>query len=289
MTNLYRVTGPEDTLRKVFGSKRNDPMSAVQIVECLEAANTDNLFWNFWDLCNGPLVGVDSFKDYPEDSAYTYTYWWEDPTLGGNISDATCITQQFFVADTEELKDLYGPVWRERLTDAEIVEPFIKPLTVTDARMIQYVEYVNSKTDGGLHITLPAPAFTDEQKEIVRKLAQDGTLKILQNMFTDCGEETYTYTAAVALSEDDPDEWEHLANILELDQPLELGVTFDLKTEGDADEASATANVLHTTWGEEKVLEFLGLGDDWEPDLYTTFGSVYYPNLMSIKRKDLDK
>lgn len=119
MTNLYRVTGPEDTLRKVFGSKRNEPMSAVQIVECLEGANTDNLFWNFWDLCNGPLVGVDSFKAYPE--------------------------------------------------------------------------------------------------------------------------------------------------------------------------ASATANVLHTTWGEEKVLEFLGLGDDWEPDLYTTFGSVYYPNLMSIKRKDLDK
>jgi hypothetical protein len=262
-------------------------MSASHIVSCLEDANTDNLFWNFWDLCNGPLVGVDSFKAYPEGSAYTY--WWEDPTLGGNISDATCTTQQFFVADIEELKDTYGSEWKERLGESEIIEPFIQPLTVTDARMIQYMEYVNSKTGWGLHITLPAPAFTDEQKEIVRKLVQDGTLKILQNMFTECGEETYTYTAAVAISEDDPDEWEYLTNVLELDQSLELGVTFGLKTEGDADEASATANVLHTTWGEEKVLEFLGLGDDWEPDLYTTFGSVYYPNLMSIKRKDLDK
>lgn len=286
MTNLYRVTGPEDTLRKVFGSKRNDPMSAVQIVECLEDANTEGLFWNFWDPCKGPLVGVDSFKGYPEDSAYTY--WWDDPSQGG-CYDGKCVTQQFFVADTEELKDLYGPEWRERLTDAEIVEPFIKPLTVTDARMIQYVEYVNSKTGWGLQLTLPAPALADEQKEIVRKFAQDGTLKILQNMFTECGEETYTYTAAVALSEDDPDEWEYLANILELDKSLELGVTFDLEIEGDADEASATVNVLHTTWGEGKVLEFLGLGDDWEPDLYTTFGSVYYPNLMSIKRKELDK
>lgn len=91
MTNLYRVTGPEGTLRKVFGSKYNKPMSASHIVSCLEDANTDNLFWNFWDLCNGPLVGVDSFKAYPEGSAYTY--WWEDPTLGGNISDATCTTQ----------------------------------------------------------------------------------------------------------------------------------------------------------------------------------------------------
>lgn len=287
MTNLYHVTGPEGTLRKVFGSKYNKPMSASHIVSCLEDANTDNLFWNFWDLCNGPLVGVDSFKAYPEGSAYTY--WWEDPTLGGNISDATCTTQQFFVADIEELKDTYGSEWKERLGESEIIEPFIQPLTVTDARMIQYMEYVNSKTGWGLHITLPAPAFTDEQKEIVRKLVQDGTLKILQNMFTECGEETYTYTAAVAISEDDPDEWEYLTNVLELDQSLELGVTFGLKTEGDADEASATANVLHTTWGEEKVLEFLGLGDDWEPDLYTTFGSVYYPNLMSIKRKDLDK
>lgn len=286
MTNLYRVTGPEDTLWKVFGDEHQQPMSATNIVSCLEEANTDNLFWNFWDLCNGPLVGVDSFKAYPEDSAYTY--WWDDPSQGG-CYDGKCVTQQFFVADTEELKDLYGPEWRERLTDAEIVEPFIKPLTVTDARMIQYVEYVNSKTGCGLQLTLPAPALADEQKEIVRKFAQDGTLKILQNMFTECGEETYTYTAAVALSEDDPDEWEYLANILELDKSLELGVTFDLEIEGDADEASATANVLHTTWGEGKVLEFLGLGDDWEPDLYTTFGSVYYPNLMSIKRKELDK
>jgi len=287
MTNLYRVTGPEDTLRKVFGSKYNKPMSASHIVSCLEDANTGNLFWNFWDLCNGPLVGVDSFKAYPEDSAYTY--WWEDPTLAGNISDATCTTQQFFVADLEDLKDKYGHEWKERLGDQEIVEPFIHPLTVTDARMIQYVEYVNSKTGWGLHIALPASALTDEQKEIVRKLAHDGTLKILQNMFTDCGEETYTYTGAVALSEDDPDEWEYLATILELDQPLELGVTFDLKTEGDADEASATANVLHSTWGEEKVLEFLGLGDAWEPDLYTTVDFGQYPNLMSIKRKELDK
>ena len=207
MTNLYRVTGPEDTLRKVFGSKRNEPMSAVQIVECLEGANTDNLFWNFWDLCNGPLVGVDSFKAYPEDSAYTY--WWEDPTLGGNISDATCTTQQFFVADIEELKDTYGSEWKERLGESEIIEPFIQPLTVTDARMIQYMEYVNSKPGWGLQITLPALALTDEQKEIVRKLVQDGTLKILQNMFTECGEEAYTYTAAVAISEDDPDEWEY--------------------------------------------------------------------------------
>ena len=258
MTNLYRVTGPEDTLRKVFGSKRNDPMSAVQIVECLEAANTDNLFWNFWDLCNGPLVGVDSFKAYPEDSAYTY--WWEDPAVGNSVCDTTCTAQQFYVADVEELQDTYGHEWRERLGDQEIVEPFIQPLTVTDARMIQYVEYVNSKTGWGLQLTLPAPALADKQKEIVRKFAQDGTLKILQNMFTECGEETYTYTAAVALSEDDPDEWEYLANILELDKSLELGVTFDLEIEGDADEASATANVLHTTWGEGKVLEFFGFG-----------------------------
>lgn len=287
MTNLYRVTGPEDTLRKVFGSKRNEPMSAVQIVECLEGANTDNLFWNFWDLCNGPLVGVDSFKAYPEDSAYTY--WWEDLAVGNSACDTTCTTQQFYVADVEELQDTYGHEWEERLGDAETIEAYTQPLTVTDARMIQYVEYVNLKTGWGLQLTLPTPELTEEQKEIVRKLAQDGTLKILQNMFTDCGEETYTYTAAVALSEDDPDEWEYLANVLELDQSLEIGVTFDLSDEGNADEASATANVLHTTWGEDKVLEFLGLGDAWEPDLYTTVDGGVYPNLMSVKKKELDK
>lgn len=287
MTNLYRVTGPEGTLRKVFGSKYNKPMSASHIVSCLEDANTDNLFWNFWDLCNGPLVGVDSFKAYPEDSAYTY--WWEDLAVGNSACDTTCTTQQFYVADVEELQDTYGHEWEERLGDAETIEAYTQPLTVTDARMIQYVEYVNLKTGWGLQLTLPTPELTDEQKATVRKVAQDGTLKILQNMFTDCGEETYTYTAVVALSEDDPDEWERLATILELDQPLELGVTFDLEIEGDADEASATANVLHTTWGEEEVLEFLGLGDDWEPDLYTTVDFAQYPNLMRIKRKELDK
>ena len=195
------------------------------------------------------------------------------------------MTQQFFVADVEELQDTYGDDWKEQLGDQEIVELFINPLTVTDARMIQYMEYVNSKTGWDLNLTLPAPGLTEEQEATVQKLAQDGALRILQDMFTECGEETYTYTAVV-VSEDDPDEWEALSSVLGLGRPVELGVTFDQDEEGDADEASATAHVLHSTWGEEKVLEFLGLGDTWEPDLYTTVDFGQYPNLMSIKKKE---
>lgn len=282
MTNMYRVTGPDNILRKVFGDEHQQPMSATNIVSRLEDANTEGLFWNFWDPCKGPLVGVDSFKDYPEGSAYTY--WWGDPAQGGGY-DGKCVTQQFFVADVEELQDTYGDDWKEQLGDQEIVELFINPLTVTDARMIQYMEYVNSKTGWDLNLTLPAPGLTEEQEATVQKLAQDGALRILQDMFTECGEETYTYTAVV-VSEDDPDEWEALSSVLGLGRPVELGVTFDQDEEGDADEASATAHVLHSTWGEEKVLEFLGLGDTWEPDLYTTVDFGQYPNLMSIKKKE---
>lgn len=285
MTNLYRVTGPSNILRKVFGDKYWRPMSTINIVLHLEVANTEGLFWNFWDLCKGPLVGVDSLKVYPEGSAYTY--WWNDPAQSSGY-DGKCVTQQFFVADVEELKETYGDEWEERLGDQEIVEAFIQPLTVTDARLVQYMEYVNSKTGWGLNLTLAAPDLTDEQKVTVQKLAQDGTLRILQDMFTEYDGETYTYTAVV-VSEDDPDEWETLSSVLNLGRPVELCVTFDQDEEGDADEASATAHVLHSTWGEEKVLEFLGLGDTWEPDLYTTVDFGQYPNLMSIKKKELDK
>ena len=62
MTNMYRVTGPDNILRKVFGDEHQQPMSATNIVSRLEDANTEGLFWNFWDPCKGPLVGVDSFR-----------------------------------------------------------------------------------------------------------------------------------------------------------------------------------------------------------------------------------
>lgn len=281
MTNLYRVTGSENVLQKVFGDERHRPMSAAKIVSCLKKANTHRLFWDFWGLCEEPLVNEDSLETPSEGSVYTY--WWDDPSQTGGF-DGKCVTRRFIPVNLEEHKDLYGEEWKERLGDEGIIEAYIQPLAVTDARMIQYVEYVNSVTGWGLNLTLPAPDLTDEQKATVQKLTQDGTLRILQDMFTEYDGETYTY-AAVVVSDDDPDEWETLSSVLDLGRPVELGVTFDQDEEGDADEASATAHVLHSTWGEEKVLEFLGLGDDWEPDLYTTVDFGQYPNLMSIKKK----
>ena len=147
---------------------------------------------------------------------------------------------------------------------------------------------MNSKTGWGLNLTLPAPDLTDEQKAKVRKFAQDGHLRIRQDMSTGDGEESYTYAAVVVSGDDDPDRWLNLSSVFGLTQPLEIGVAFDIEGEGDADEASATAHVLHSTWGEEKVLEFLGLADEWEPDLYTTVDFGMYPNLMNIKQKGLD-
>ena len=46
-----------------------------------------------------------------------------------------------------------------------------------------------------------------------------------------------------------------------------------------------TTNTYRILGAEEKILDFLGLGDKWEPDLYTTVELASYPNLMSITKK----
>ena len=280
-TNTYRILGAKETIQKVFGSTDVESISAVNIITCLEKANDEGLFRNFWDVLRTPVVDVKSLEPVEEE---LYTYWWDDPSVSIGC-DETCPRREVYsLQEIEELQEDYGNDWEKHLDTVEVLEPFTQPLMVTDMRMIAYLEYVNDKTGWDLQVTLPLPPLT-EQQSVVKERAAAERIKILQDMSSYCGEEeNYTYSA-VAVSETDPEDWEEISKILGLKKSIELGLMFLSGEEGTADEASATANILQSTWAEEKILDFLGIGDKWEPDLYTTVELASYPNLMSITKK----
>ena len=281
-TNTYRILGAKETIQKVFGSTDVESISAVNIITCLEKANDEGLFRNFWDVLRTPVVDVKSLEPVEEE---LYTYWWDDPSVSIGC-DETCPRREVYsLQEIEELQEDYGNDWEKHLDTVEVLEPFTQPLMVTDMRMIAYLDYVNDKTGWDLQVTLPLPPLTEQQQSVVKELAAAGRIRILQDISSYCGEEENCTYSAVAVSEDDPEDWEEISEILGLEKSIELGLMFLSGEEGTADEASATANILQSTWAEEKILDFLGLGDKWEPDLYTTVEFASYPNLMSITKK----
>lgn len=282
-TNTYRILGAEETIQKVFGSADVESISAANIITCLEKANDEALFWNFWDLSKTKWVDANSFEPIEEDSLYTY--WWDDPSVGIGC-DETCPRREVYsLQEFEELQEDYEDTWKQYLDTVEVRELFTQPLMVTDMRMIAYLDYVNDKTGWDLQVTLPLPPLTEQQQSAVKELAAAERIRILQDISSYCGEEENCTYSAVVVSEDDPEDWEEISEILGLEKSIELGLMFLSGEEGTADEASATANILQSTWAEEKILDFLGLGDKWEPDLYTTVELASYPNLMSITKK----
>lgn len=281
-TNTYRVLGAEETIQKVFGSTDVESISAANIITCLEKANDEALFWNFWDVLKTPVVDAKSLEPVEEN---LYTYWWDDPSVSIGC-DETCPRREVYsLLEIKELQEDYGNDWEKHLETVEVLEPFTQPLMVTDMRMIAYLEYVNDKTGWDLQVMLPLPPLTEQQQSVVKELAAAGRIRILQDMSSYCGEEENCTYSAVVVSEADPEDWEEISEILGLEKSIELGLMFLSGEEGTADEASATANILQSTWAEEKILDFLGLGDKWEPDLYTTVELASYPNLMSITKK----
>lgn len=282
-TNTYRVLGAVETIQKVFGSTDVESISADSIITCLEKANDEALFWNFWDVLKTPVVDAKSLEPVEED---LYTYWWDDPSVSIGC-DETCPRREVYsLLEIVELQEDYGNDWEKHLETVELREPFTQPLMVTDMRMIAYLDYVNDKTGWDLQVTLPLPPLTEQQQSVVKELAAAERIRILQDMSSYCGEEENCTYSAVAVSEADPEDWEEISEILGLEKSIELGLMFLSGEEGTADEASATANILQSTWAEEKILDFLGLGDKWEPDLYTTVELASYPNLMSITKKE---
>lgn len=282
-TNTYRILGAKETIQKVFGSTDVESISADNIITCLEKTNDEALFWNFWDVLKTPVVDAKSLEPVKEN---LYTYWWDDPSVSIGC-DETCPRREVYsLLEIKELQEDYGNDWEKHLETVEVLEPFTQPLMVTDMRMIAYLDYVNDKTGWDLQVTLPLPPLTEQQQSVVKELAAAGRIRILQDMSSYCGEEENCTYSAVAVSEADPEDWEEISKILGLKKSIELGLMFLSGEEGTADEASATANILQSTWAEEKILDFLGLGDKWEPDLYTTVELASYPNLMSITKKD---
>lgn len=282
-TNTYRILGAKETIQKVFGSTDVESISAANIITCLEKTNDEALFRNFWDVLKTPVVDAKSLEPVEED---LYTYWWDDPSVSIGC-DETCPRREVYsLLEIEELQEDYGNDWEKHLDTVEVLEPFTQPLMVTDMRMIAYLEYVNDKTGWDLQVTLPLPPLTEQQQSVVKELAAAGRIRILQDMSSYCGEEENCTYSAVVVSEADPEDWEEISEILGLEKSIELGLMFLSGEEGTADEASATANILQSTWAEEKILDFLGLGDKWEPDLYTTVELASYPNLMSITKKE---
>lgn len=282
-TNTYRILGAKETIRKVFGSTDVESISAANIITCLEKANDEALFRNFWDVLKTPVVDAKSLEPVEEN---LYTYWWDDPSVSIGC-DETCPRREVYsLLEIKELQEDYGNGWEKHLDTVEVLEPFTQPLMVTDMRMIAYLDYVNDKTGWDLQVMLPLPPLTEQQQSVVKELAAAGRIRILQDMSSYCGEEENCTYSAVAVSEADPEDWEEISEILGLEKSIELGLMFLSGEEGTADEASATANILQSTWAEEKILDFLGLGDKWEPDLYTTVELASYPNLMSITKKE---
>lgn len=283
-TNTYRILGAKETIQKVFGSTDVESISAANIIACLEKTNDEALFWNFWDVLKTPVVDAKSLEPVEED---LYTYWWDDPSVGIGC-DETCPRREVYsLLEIVELQEDYGNDWEKHLDTVEVLEPFTQPLMVTDMRMIAYLDYVNDKTGWDLQVMLPLPPLTEQQQSVVKELAAAERIRILQDMSSYCGEEENCTYSAVVVSEDDPEDWEEISEILGLEKSIELGFMFLSGEEGTADEASATANILQSTWAEEKILDFLGLGDKWEPDLYTTVELASYPNLMSITKKEV--
>lgn len=282
-TNTYRILGAKETIQKVFGSTDVESISAANIITCLEKTNDEALFRNFWDVLKTPVVDAKSLEPVEEN---LYTYWWDDPSVSIGC-DETCPRREVYsLEDIKELREDYGDDWEKHLDTVEVLEPFTQPLMVTDMRMIAYLDYVNDKTGWDLQVTLPLPPLTEQQQSVVKELAAAERIRILQDMSSYCGEEENCTYSAVAVSETDPEDWEEISEILGLEKSIELGLMFLSGEEGTADEASATANILQSTWAEEKILDFLGLGDKWEPDLYTTVDHASYPNLMSITKKE---
>lgn len=282
-TNTYRILGAKETIQKVFGSTDVESISAANIITCLEKTNDEALFRNFWDALRTPVVDVKSLEPVEEE---LYTYWWDDPSVSIGCDETRPRREVYSLEDIKELRGDYGDDWEKHLDTVEVLEPFTQPLMVTDMRMIAYLEYVNDKTGWDLQVTLPLPLLTEQQQSVVKELAAAGRIRILQDMSSYCGEEENCTYSAVAVSEADPEDWEEISEILGLEKSIELGLMFLSGEEGTADEASATANILQSTWAEEKILDFLGLGDKWEPDLYTTVELASYPNLMSITKKE---
>lgn len=281
-TNTYRILGAKETIQKVFGSTDVESISAANIITCLEKTNDEALFRNFWDVLKTPVVDAKSLEPVKEN---LYTYWWDDPSVGIGY-DETCPRREVYsLQEIEELQEDYENTWKQYLDTVEVRELFTQPLMVTDMRMIAYLDYVNDKTGWDLQVTLPLPPLTEQQQSAVKELAAAERIRILQDISSYCGEEENCTYSAVVVSEADPEDWEEISKILGLKKSIELGLMFLSGEEGTADEASATANILQSTWAEEKILDFLGLGDKWEPDLYTTVELASYPNLMSITKK----
>lgn len=279
----YRITSSGTSLQKLFGTETPNDLSASDIISHLEKLNDKGLFWKFWDMLKTPVVDTESLETVEEQ---LYTYWWDDPSVSTG-SDMTCPRREVYsLEDIKELQEDYGNDWEKHLDTIEVLEPFTQPLMVTDMRMIAYLDYVNDKTGWDLQVMLPLPPLTEQQQSVVKELAAAGRIRILQDMSSYCGEEENCTYSAVVVSEADPEDWEEISEILGLEKSIELGLMFLSGEEGTADEASATANILQSTWAEEKILDFLGLGDKWEPDLYTTVELASYPNLMSITKKE---
>lgn len=53
--------------------------------------------------------------------------------------------------------------------------------------------------------------------------------------------------------------------------------------------AGLAALFFRELWWNVRVAVLVFLGVAWEPDLYTTVDGGVYPNLMSVKKKELDK
>ena len=295
-TNTYRVLEAEETIQKVFGSSDVGSMSAPDIIWHLEKLNNKGLFWKFWDVLKTPVVDTESLETVAEE---LYTYWWDDPNVSTG-SDMTCPRREVYsLEDIKELQEDYGDDWEKHLDTIEVLEPFTQPLEVTDARMFDYLDYVNDKAGLDLQVTLSIPPLTEQQKAVVKELAEGGRIMIrtdvggepedifdyVSGILRNFGEKiTHSIVYSPEIQGNDPEDWGNISKILGLKNDVEFAWTFEKEVEGNAEEASAAEKITYSTWCEEKLLNFLGLGNEWEPDLNT--GEGYdYPKFMSITKK----
>lgn len=290
---VYRITSSNTRLQKIFSPETPD---AYDIIPRLEKANDEGSFWNFWDVMEGSFVDVNSLEPIQKDSLYTY--WWDDPSVGKGW-DQTCPRREVYsLEDLEELREDYGDDWKKYLDTVEVLKPYSQPLEATDARMFEYLDYVNDKTGWDLQVTLPLPPLTEQQQAVVKELAEAERLMIRTDIDEGQGligcrhkaETTYSIVAspesrADTSSDDDPEDWENISEILGLKDDVKFTWTFESWVEGNAEEASAAEKVAYSTWGEEKLLDFLGLGNEWEPDLDTGAGYATSPDFMGIKHR----
>lgn len=214
----------------------------------------------------------------------------------------TCPRREVYsLEDIKELREDYGNDWEKHLDTVEALEPFTQPLEVTDARMFEYLDYVNDKTGLDLQVTLSIPPLTEQQKAVVKELAEDGRIMIrtdvggeLEDIFDyvsgihrNFGEKiTHSIVYSPEIQGNGPEYWGNISEILGLKNDVEFAWTFEKEVEGNAEEASAAEKITYSTWCEEKLLDFLGLGNEWEPDLNT--GEGYdYPKFMGITKKSV--